>query len=502
MTALLRNPAQAAENPYDLIIIGGGFYGAMLALEAARHGLHFLLMERADFGGATSYNSLRIIHGGFRYLQNLNLSRFFESIQERQWFLRTFPDLVKPLPCLMPLYGRGLRHPVVLGLALRLNDWLSRQRNEGVPVDRWLPNGHLLAVEQVQQYFPRVDREGLLGGAMWFDACLPHSQRLLLSVLHWACRDQSYALNYVEAVELLQDEHRVTGVLAKDLKSGAVHHFQSPVVVNAAGPWCRTLAQTCDRDVPELFRPSLAWNILFDRAALSAVALAISPKQVQAATYFLHPWQDRLLVGTVHNTWAKSVKDQPLPTEAQLAGFIQDLNHAIPGLQLQSSEVTRIYAGLLPVMTEGSTQLTDKAVIYDHGQQGGPQGLVSLSGVKLTTSRQVAAQTIQKIFPEAQPIQSFMPPAFDQHRGLVDYAWEPTGDLSSLLAELGQIVAEESVLHLDDLIFRRTNLGDRPQRAIALAPQLCELFPWDEHRSQQEQLDLAAMLNACGLRSH
>jgi glycerol-3-phosphate dehydrogenase len=93
-----------SERDYDLIIVGGGIYGAMLALESVFRGLKPLLLEKSDFGAATSFNSLRIVHGGLRYLQTLDLPRHFESVRERRWFLRNFPDHVRPLPCLMPLF--------------------------------------------------------------------------------------------------------------------------------------------------------------------------------------------------------------------------------------------------------------------------------------------------------------------------------------------------------------------------------------------------------------
>jgi glycerol-3-phosphate dehydrogenase len=98
---------RASAGDHDLIVVGGGIYGIALALEAARRGLKTLLVERADYGGATSWSNLRILHGGLRHLQNLDLVRFYESVGERRWFLRHFPDLVRPLPCLMPLYGRA-----------------------------------------------------------------------------------------------------------------------------------------------------------------------------------------------------------------------------------------------------------------------------------------------------------------------------------------------------------------------------------------------------------
>src|SRR5262245_12098444 len=117
-----REPNAATQIQYDVIIIGGGIYGACMLLEAYRLGLRALLMERDDFGGATSWNSLRILHGGLRYLQTFDLPRFRQSVRERKWFCKNFPEYIRPLPCLMPLYGQGLKRPFILRTALAIND--------------------------------------------------------------------------------------------------------------------------------------------------------------------------------------------------------------------------------------------------------------------------------------------------------------------------------------------------------------------------------------------
>ncbi|RPH57928.1 FAD-dependent oxidoreductase, partial [bacterium] len=161
-----RDPDDAAAGSSDLLVIGGGMYGAVLALEAARRGISTLLLERGDFGRETTWSSLRILHGGLRYLQRLDLPRFRESVGERRWFLRCFPDLVEPLPCLMPLHdpprGGRLRRPGIFRFALRVNDLLARERA--------LPPGRLLSAAETVELFPGVDRAGLRGGALWYDA--------------------------------------------------------------------------------------------------------------------------------------------------------------------------------------------------------------------------------------------------------------------------------------------------------------------------------------------
>src|SRR5919106_3247372 len=159
-SAIERNVDRAAGEDRDLIVVGGGIYGIALALEAARRGLKALLVERDDYGGATSWSNLRILHGGLRYLQSLDLARFFESVGERSWFLRHFPDLVRPLPCLMPLYGRGLKRPSVFKVALALNDLLSSRRNAGVKRAIRLPKGRLTSAAETAALFPAVEQQG------------------------------------------------------------------------------------------------------------------------------------------------------------------------------------------------------------------------------------------------------------------------------------------------------------------------------------------------------
>lgn len=502
MTKINRNPAAAAQSSYDVIIIGGGIYGVMLSLEACRRNLRSLLIEKADFGGATSYNSLRIVHGGFRYLQNLDLERFYESVGERKWFLKTFPELVKPLSCLMPLYNKGIRRPPILYTALKLNDALSINRNQGIRPDRHLAPGEVIKSEQVKTHFPTVDTQGLTGGAIWHDACMPDSQRLVIGILRWACSLGATALNYVEAKEILKVNQTVSGVLAEDKITGETQEFRAKIVVNAAGPWCRELAAKFDQDVPNLFYKSIAWNILFDRETLSDFALAVEPKKPKAQTYFLHPWKGRLLAGTIHNPWFKEIQPNPNPDPSEISEFIDNLNLAIPGLNLSKTEILRVFSGLLPGEKPNSNELAVREVILNHQTLNqGIKGLYSVSGVKFTTARLVAEKTIQQIFPNFPSVnQTETAPAEAQRpQGLYDYHWYPQPELSDWKTELQDIIENEAVQHLDDLILRRTSLGDNPKRALKIAPLVCQLFNWDEQKSKQEIQRLENFYQTCGL---
>lgn len=491
-SAITREPDLAVEQNYDLIIIGGGIYGVMLSLISAQKGLRSLLIEKEDFGSGTSYNSLRIVHGGFRYLQRADFQRFFESVNERRWFFQNFHGLVKPLPCLLPLYGNGVYHPSILRVALKINDVLSFNRNKNVHPDFILPSGKVVSSGEVMKIFPGVNTNGLKGGAIWYDGAMPDSQRILIEILKWACSLGAMALNYMEAKEIIIENSIVSGLIAYDCENDKYYKFKSNHIINAAGPWSRELAAQFDTDIPELFKCSIAWNILFDREQLSDYALAVTPERPGARTYFLHPWKGRLLVGTGHAPWS-DVTRNPIPPAEGLEVFIDDLNEAIPGLCLEKKDILKIYSGLLPAKKEKTTELSVREVIIDHGERGGIKGLYSLSGVKFTTSRLVAQKTLNKIFPTTkkktntylkQDIEySKIPPT---RLGLFDYNWSPDPKDERWKKDMLEIIRKESVIHLDDLVLRRTSLGDNPLRALQIAPSLCALFDWTKQRCDEE----------------
>jgi glycerol-3-phosphate dehydrogenase len=504
LAAITRHPEIAARTAYNLIIIGGGVYGVMLLLEASRRGLKALLLEGSDFGAGTSSNSLRILHGGLRCLQSLDFHRFRESVQERHWFLRAFPELVKPLPCLMPLYGTGLRRCTVLRIALVANDILSWNRNYALLPDGYIPPGRILNAEQTQEIFPGVKTSGLQGSAVWYDAYMPDSHRIVLEAIRWACELGGTALNYVRVQKLTESKQHVAGVIAVDIEDGRTYEFKAKIVINATGPHSRFLANRFDRDIPQLLRPSLAWNALFNRKASSDYALAICPDKDHGQTYFILPWKGMLLAGTGHASW-NDAPNEPRVSMRQLASFIQDINSAIPDLNLEFNDVLKIFTGFLPVTETGGLKLTTREVIIDHARHGGPRGLYSVSGIKFTTSRLIAEKTLNLISRQGnvkvKPAQMLKdcPPNLLNMVGIFDFDWKPALSNGKWKEDLRKLINEESVLHLDDLLLRRTNLGDNPHRALALALDIYDLFPWNSVRCAEE---LAALKEAVSIDKH
>lgn len=482
-----RVPRILCKDRWDLVIVGGGSYGILIALEAARRRLRPILIERTDFAAATSSNSLRIIHGGLRYLQTLDLRRYFMSYAERSWFLRHFPDLVKPLPHLMPLYGGGFRQPATFRAGLAVNRLLSRWSKHSDEQSGRFPPDRVLDVAEVREMIPGVQMKGLRGGALWHDAFVANSPRLWVECLHWACSRGALALNYVAARGLLLESGRVAGVRAVDTLNGEELSFRAPVVMNAAGPWAPSFAACCGSPAPHLMRPCLAWNVVLERSPLTDCALAVAPRRPGAQTYFVMPWKGALLAGTGYAPWHGG-PDNPCVSRDLLGRFIADLNAALPGLQVAERHVGRVMAGLLPARRTEPGVPCDRPVILDHGQSGGPTGLYSLSGVKLTTARNVAQEVLARAFPAAQPkpYREFARPAPRDEHPDYTYDWMPASGDDAWRKPLARACAEEAVVHLDDLLLRRSSLGDNPARANALAPKAAELFDWDDRRTRVE----------------
>ncbi len=479
-----RDIKKALDQDYDIIIIGGGFYGVMLAYESSCRGLQTLLLEKNDFGSATSFNSLRIVHGGLRYLQSLDLHRFKESVGERKWFLKHFPNLTRPISCLMPLYNKGLQRNSIMWAALNLNDLLSLTRNKRVSEENNLLNGKVISKKKVQEIFPQVDTNELKGGAIWNDGTMDDSQIVIMEILKTAAENGCTPINYVEVKDILVSENKVNGVIAYDKETEQTIHFKSPLVINSTGPWSRELAKKIDKDFDDLFKYSIAWNILFDTDALSDHALAITPPKDNAKAYFLRPWKGKLFAGTTHEPW-NGVEDIPIPTDESINNFIDDLNLSIPNLNLTKDKILQIYSGLLPAKEQGSNEIAVREIIIEHAEYGGPRGLYSLSGVKLTTSRLVADKVLNNILDNNITKNEL---EFDKKSncelGIFPFNWDIKDE--EIKRTIGQKIESESVVHLDDLILRRTTLGDNPLNALKYAEEISGLFNWDSNKIKIE----------------
>ena len=205
-----------------------------------------------------------------------------------------------------------------------------------------------------------------------------------------------------------------------------------------------------------------------------------------------------LLAGTGHAPWDGNI-DHPNPSAGYLEEFFEDLNSAIPGLGFSEKDIVHVFSGLLPATESGSTNLSVRETILDHAEFGGPQGLISISGVKFTTSRLVAEKTLGKIYPKLRysigTTPETVPYSFtNRYPACDDFDYYPDTEDPTWRDSLRRLAEEESVQHLDDLVIRRTCLGDNPARAIKIAPSICDLMGWDEIRSKNEICRLVSQI--------
>ncbi|MEM7682863.1 MAG: FAD-dependent oxidoreductase [Planctomycetota bacterium] len=464
---LRRDLARAADAEFDLVVIGAGVYGVMTTLEAARRGLSVCLIDAQDFNAGVSFHSLRILHGGLRYLQSMDLPRFFESVSERRWFFRHFPEQCEVLPCLMPLYGEGLKRPSTFRVAMAMNDALSFRRNAGVSADIHLPGGKVLGPQDTARRFPTVRQEGLRGAGCWPDGRMRCHQRLMIEMLRWAASCGALALNYVRAEGLRVEAGRVTGVQATDVLTGQALTISTTRVMNTAGPACRALAERWHADTPALFRPTLAFNLLLDVDPPSDHAVAVAPPKKDARTFFVTPWHGRTFAGTYHTEHADTVK-RGAPSTELVAEMLLGLREAIPGWSPMPSDVARVHAGRLPGDPGGGDDAAHRAVRVDHGKIGGPHGLYTVSGVKYTTAGLEARRGLRLAW-------GYSLPDMQEKRkrpevgAPVDACAAPGGfdlDLAVRLAE------QESAVCLEDVVCRRADWAPDDRSAESAMAQL------------------------------
>ncbi|HSJ74711.1 MAG TPA: FAD-dependent oxidoreductase, partial [Gemmatimonadales bacterium] len=197
-----RDLSRLLERTFDLLVVGAGIQGACIAWDACLRGLTVALVDRGDFGAATSANSLGIVHGGLRYLARGDLPRMLDSIRERSALLRIAPGLVEPLAVLVPTYQGG-KGRAAFGTGLLLNDLVSRTRNRELRPEYAIPAGRLISRSECLRLFPWFPAAGLTGGALWYDGRLRHPERLTLSFVRSAADRGVVPVNYLRVDQIL-----------------------------------------------------------------------------------------------------------------------------------------------------------------------------------------------------------------------------------------------------------------------------------------------------------
>jgi glycerol-3-phosphate dehydrogenase len=405
-----RDLLRLSNQRHDLLVIGGGVYGACVAWDAALRGLSVALIDKADFGHATSANSLKIIHGGLRYLQDGNLKLVRGMIRERMVFMRIAPHLVHPLPCVTPTDRRLMRSKAVMTAALAANDLIGFDRNRLTDPQKHLPGSRVVSRAECLRLLPGIRSDDLTGGATWYDCQIHNSERLTFSFILSAAEAGAHVANYVEAVGFLRSGDRVTGLKAKDRLTGEELDIQSKLVVNTAGAWADSVLHLLNDHRPQRrFHPSVAMNLITRQIIRQHAAGVPSEYEVpdghggsdkRSRLLFIVPWRDYSLIGTLHVPYEGHPDDYQV-TERDVQSFIDEVNVAYPGAALKREDVYFVHSGFLPAQANHAgdqVKLVRQSQLHDHGRDEGIDGLITVVGVKYTAARQVAQQVVDLAF--------------------------------------------------------------------------------------------------------
>ena len=545
-----RDLEKLSQEKYDVVVIGAGIYGVATAWDASLRGLKVALIDKGDFGSKTSSNSLKIIHGGLRYLQQFDIKRMRESIHERKVLMYIAPNLIHPLPVIMPTYSYKLKSRPAMALALIANDLVGFDRNSLSDPHKYMPRGYTMSSKKLKELIPGYDKYNLNGGALWYDCQCYNTERLLLHFIISAMEKGADVANYVKATGFVIEGEKVAAVKVEDVLTGDTFDIKTKMVVNDAGPWVdQVLAGLNGQTSTKKFNLSTAMNIVVNRDLMGKYAAGLSGpyrhvfedgREYQAyRILFFAPWRGKTIIGTNHRPYYRDL-DKYKVTEKEIEEFLADVNQAHPAANIKREEVSYFYGGFLPMAginpKTGEVQLERHYRLFDHRVEDRIDGIITAVGVKYTTARDVAKKTIDLLFRkmnytppkseteskrlyggEIEKFEEFMennvrskPHGLDEtvmrhlsynygsalgdilFYGDKDKKWlDKIADSEEVLkAEIIHAVQEEMAMKLSDVVLRRTDLGSAGNPGEKALKECAEIMGkelgWDHSKIKQE----------------
>lgn len=368
--------------PWDVIVVGGGATGLGVAVDAANRGYETLLLDKSDFGKATSSRSTKLVHGGVRYLQQGNVSLVFEALHERGILLENAPHLTRNLEFVIPCY-RWWEKPYY-GTGLKLYDVLAGKRSLG--------GSTVLSRRRAVEMMPGARRSGLRGGVKYHDGQFDDA-RLAVNLAQTAVEQGGTVLNYTAVTGLMKANGRVAGVKAREAESGAEWSIPGRVVINATGVFADDIRQMDRPDATPMIRPSQGAHIVVDRSFLPGDAALMIPKTDDGRVLFAVPWHDVVIIGTT-DTPLDTVGLEPRALDEEVDFLLEHAGRYLDR-QIRPADVRSVFAGLRPLVSTDGTDDT-AAISRDHVLCVSESGLVTITGGKWTTYRRMAKDTVDR----------------------------------------------------------------------------------------------------------
>ena len=492
---------------WDMVIVGGGIIGAGILREAARRGLKALLLEQGDFASGTSSRSSKMVHGGLRYMAKGDIKLTKNSLRERERLLREAPGLIERLGYYFPLRKGQFPGRIPFSILLTVYDSLAGIRNH-----------RYFNKTAVENHYFGINSKGLKG-AVYYTDTVTDDARLVLRVLQDATHAGGRAANYMKADSLIKKGGRVAGVVISDMESGEQLEIKSKSVINATGAWADRLRNEVNPE--KRIRPLRGSHLVFPMNKLPVEDALTLFHPVDGRPVYIYPWEGATVVGTTDLDHCEDLDKEPGISEEELTYLLGVVDTQFPNHNITREDIISSYAGIRPVICsdqsgDPSRERRDHAVWSD-------KGLVTVSGGKLTTFRLIAldainaaADTLGKMEVKDSSDAIFHKPGItardintsdkkwaqrligrygDHAKALLDGANESErqkiGATEFCLAECRWAARNESVLHLDDLLLRRTRLGSLLKNGgESLFPELekicAEELQWDAGRWQTE----------------
>ena len=364
---------------WDVLVIGGGASGLGAAVESAARGYRTLLLERDDFAKGASSRSTKLVHGGVRYLEQMNVTLVLDALRERGYMLRNAPHLVHKLDFVVPLYSYfGVPY---YGFGLKMYEWLSGRLSFGP--------SEMLSRGETLERLPTVTARDLKGGILYRDGQFDDA-RYAVSLMRTLEDLGGAALNYAQVTGLLKRNEKVAGASVRDCETGQEIDVQARAVINATGAFTEQVLQMDEPARVSVLSISQGTHFVLPRSFMPADNAMMVPKTADGRVLFAIPWHKHLVVGTTDVSVPKS-SSEPRATEEETA-FLAEHIHRYLGQTVRPEDVLSVWSGLRPLVRQGN-ESTSK-LSRDHRVIVSQSGLVTVTGGKWTTYRRMGEDTI------------------------------------------------------------------------------------------------------------
>lgn len=368
---------------WDIVIIGGGATGMGCAIDAASRGYKTLLLEKEDYGKGTSSKSTKLIHGGFRYLQQGNISLVLESLKERALLKNNAPHIVHDLKFVVPTYNWW--ESFFYGIGLKIYDWLAGKQGIG--------RSQLLSKIETTRLLPTISQKELRGGVLYYDAQFDDT-RLLINMMQTAKEQGATVLNYHEFLSFTKTKDgNIDGGKINDTINLKQFTVKAKVIVNATGVLSDTIRNMNNSTSSKIMTSSQGIHIVLDRIFLPGDTAIMIPKTVDGRILFAVPWHNKIIIGTT-DTPVNEYSYEPIPQKEEI-DFL--LTHTSKYLNKNPTrdDIKSVFVGLRPLVKNGNAEDT-KSISRRHVIEVSSNGLVTIAGGKWTTYRKMAEDTIDK----------------------------------------------------------------------------------------------------------